>query len=204
LYSFRQRNEKREKKPWFSIFILGFVGGVIFINLWMQGKGPGASFIHSDSISRLGYLTVEKDLLFGYIIETRLKLVFMMILFSTTIIGICINYIVMGWLGLSMGILLANLAMEFGIKGTFVFIGCVFPHYLVYIPVIIYLTSWCYQICIKLYFPHKDNSIMNGSKKQQFIKLAIELLIILSFLLIGILLESYVNPIFLNRILQIL
>lgn len=194
----------RDKKPWFSIFMIGFIGGVIFINLWIQWKGESISIASRDTISQLEHLIIDRELLFSYILKTRMKMIGIMILLSTTMIGIGINYLAVGWLGASMGILLSNLAMEFGIKGTLVFLGCIFPHYFIYIPLIISIANWCYRVCAKLYFPHKDYSLMQGTKKQQFIKLLLELCIILFFLIIGILVESYINPIFLHNMLKIL
>lgn len=193
----------KEKSSWMFVFMTGFIVGVLFINFWDKSEMAQEGLVSIDTLQRLKYFQIDSSKFLGYVLEERLKTVFILTLLATTMIGILASYVYIGWLGISMGILLAVMTLRFGIKGTVLFGCCVFPQYLIYIPASILFVNWCVRICKKIHFKHLDFESTYGSKKQQILQAGIQLFAIIGVVIIGCLVECYVNPLFLNEIVKI-
>lgn len=202
IYQYKKDRGKGSGK-WLILFLFGFIAGIFMMNLWTEQFLTEGSVLDETSLARLKYLEVNKSSLLLYVLKKRLGTVWMVALLSTTFLGMLAVYGYTVWLGVSMGFLMSAFAIQFGMKGILLFVVGTFPQYLLYVPAIIWLLVWGYRMTIKLYFPDKDISGQYDNKKQLFLRNFIQLLMIHGVVIIGCLLESYVNPNIITKFLKI-
>ena len=99
-----------------------------------------------------------------------------------------------GALGIGWGALMAILGLRYGIKGLMIMLAAISPQVIVYLPACLYFFHLCYLLCVKLYFPHKDYWKGNGTTKVFLFKNLIYICMAIVVVIIGVVLESYVNP----------
>ncbi len=100
--------------------------------------------------------------------------------------------------GFSLGLFLGTATCRYGIKGILLCIVGIFPHYLCYVPAMVMLLQWCEDIYRSIYFYH---NITGQGKKSLPGKLGKPVLI-LGVLVLGCVLEAFVNPVLFKGFLQ--
>lgn len=193
---------QKEKTSWLFVFMTGFVIGVLLINFWDKAENVEEGLVSLYTLERLKYFEIDNGKLFWYVLEERLKVLFLLALLSTTILGIATVYCYMAWLGLSLGALLATMTLRFGMKGILLFGACAFPQYVLYIPLMAFFIHWCYGLCVRIHFPHKDYRGGLGNRKQQILRMLLQLTLLILGFLLGIVLECYISPVFLHKIIK--
>jgi len=96
--------------------------------------------------------------------------------------------------------------MRYGLKGILLIVGAFLPQYIFYVPAFWMLLNWGYHICCVMYFParvYDEKEYPFRSRKNFWLRQGLQLMTIFLVVIIGIVLESYVNPIFLTKILKI-
>ena len=126
-----------------------------------------------------------------------------LILLSSTGIGLISVYACVVWQGMLAGMTITAATIRFGIKGLLLILGSVFPHQLLLIPAQVMLLGWCYENSRKGQMKGNMVTPYYRSKKQQFLHQGIILLWIWIVILIGCFLESYVNPILISDLVKI-
>ncbi len=119
-----------------------------------------------------------------FVIQMRLAIIFGLFILSTTTLGSLFVYVHVLWYGISSGMLLAVALMRYGIKGILLLIAGIFPHYLIYVPAL-----------ILVFHLSKEKRIVNS-------KFMAQLLVISLVVIIGCILECYVNPEIVSKILK--
>lgn len=176
------------------VFFLGIIVGIILIFLCRNRLQTDIYLLNEEWVLYMQTGQVNSKSLFVYILFKRLKEMGLLVLLSTTVVGIVCIYGYTGLLGMGTGILLAVSCLRYGAKGLLLMLSAAFPQMLVYLPVFLYIFHLCYLLCVKLYFPHKDFWKSNSSTKVFLFKNILYILIAIAVVIIGILLESYVNP----------
>ena len=182
------------------IVLFCFVLGIIGANLVDKSKMSGFGLWNSYFIEKFKYARIRPGELFYYILEQRLPVMLLLILLSVTGLGLWIGGAFLAWQGFAAGFLMAASVVSYGAKGILLMGTAFFPQYLLYIPV--------YVACIYLTVFFRDRIRVRGEgsgrlhRKEYFLFLAICLLF-LGLYITGILLESYVNPFLLKKILKI-
>ncbi len=94
--------------------------------------------------------------------------------------------------------------MKFGFKGLVLCVGGILPQYLVYIPVTLMFLQRIYSFTLQLYGSNKTmiQTQQVRSKRQLYSGYIWSFLLFLACIVIGILLESYINPYILKIILK--
>ena len=82
--------------------------------------------------------------------------------------------------------------MRYGMKGLLLIAGSMMPHFLCYIPAFLLLADWCFQTCVRLYYPVRDYT--ENVQQQKKGKITGRFFMIHGIVIVGIILESYVNP----------
>lgn len=188
------------------VFLFGFFIGVFLINIWKDMFISDLGFLDEEMLYQMKYAQINSDKFFGYVLKQRLLLFFSLAVGATTYLGLLLAYGALLWFGFAGGCFVAALAIRYGFKGILLIVGIFMPHFIIYIPVFGILLSWCCYICCAMYFPGK---IYNGQESQYKNKKAFWIINIgrvaclLLVVIIGILIESYVNPIFLTKLLKI-
>ena len=88
------------------------------------------------------------------------------------------------WYGISSGLFLAIVLMRYGVKGLLLLVAGMFPHYLIYVPALILVFH------------------LSREKRTVSSKYILQLLVISSVVIIGCILECYVNPEIVEKILK--
>lgn len=159
-------------------------------------------FSHT-SVSRLKYIEIDGGRFFRYVLKHRMGEGAILLLLSTTGLGLVSVYASIIWQGMLAGMTITTAIIRYGIRGMLLILGGMFPHQLLLVPAQIMLLGWCYKNYSRGHFPGKYSPPYNKGRKQQYIRQAIGLLWIAIVIVIGCILESYVNPILISDLLKI-
>jgi len=120
-------------------------------------------------------LTGSKEL-FVYILKERVSLVLALFLLSTTYLGNMFTYLHVIWFGACSGMFLTIVMLRYGLKGILILFSGIFPHYFIYVPAMILTIS------------------LMREKRIPDRKFFGQLFVVLLVVIIGCILECYVNP----------
>ena len=193
--------ETKKNRLLTGIVAAGFILGVFLTSIWKNPLLEGNSLLMAEVLNGMKYIEVEAYAFFLYVLQKRMGAVFLMILLSTTWMGVVFSYSYATWLGISAGTLLATAVAQYGGKGIFLVLIAVFPQILIYAPVTFYLLDYCYEFCMMLYYPHKAK--MRKDNKESIKEMVLRFLPLLLVVITGCILESYVNPILVKNFLKI-
>lgn len=188
---------------WFYLFVAGFLAGVALMNLGGDSLLGAEGSLSETAIDRLRYMEIDNGKFLMYVLWERCKQFLFLGLMSTTYFGALTAYLYILWRGALTGMFMTTLLIRFGTKGILLMLAGCFPHQLLLVPAIIMMLYWCYQNCCFLYYPGKCAWPVYRSRKTQYLRQGIVLLWIVGVVLIGCILECYVNPILISDILKI-
>lgn len=155
------------------------------------------------SMNRLKYIEVNQVKFFQYVLRKRLGECALLLLLSTTALGMATVYGVVFWQGMLTGMMMTAAAIRFGLKGILLILGGMFPHQCLLLPAGIMLLGWCLENYFFIHTYGKGVSPYFRSKRQQFLHQGVLLMWIVLVTLIGCILESYVNPILISDLIKI-
>lgn len=188
------------------VFLFGFFIGVFLMNLWKNILITGTGFLDEEMLYQMKYTQIDVHKFFYYVLQKRLTLFAGLAVLATTYLGIVTTYGTFLWFGFASGMFMAAVSIRYGLKGILLLAAAFLPQYILYVPAFWLLLNWCYRICCTMYFPARiylEPEKQFRSKKSFFATHGLQLLIIFLVVIIGILLESYVNPIFITKLLKI-
>ncbi len=178
---------------------LCFVAGILCANLTDREQLGGFGIWNGYFIEKFKYARIQPLELFYYVLEERLLVFLLLLLFAATNWGILAGGLFLGWQCFAAGFLMAASVGAYGIKGILLTGTAVFPQYLLYIPLYIsylYLASFWRQRARGQGLEGKKRPLRDYSL---FILLCA---CMLSIYIAGIFLESYVNPYLLKNVLK--
>lgn len=185
------------------LFTIGLFLGILIVNLGYDTWIKDGSLLGADMIVRLKNSVPDGNGLFGYIIKHRLFTVCMLGILATTIIGLPAVCGYICYAGLSAGCLLSVAVIRYGIRGLLLMAAGILPQGILLIPAYMALFVWAVSVNRMLYSknPYKEYYIRYS--RQVYIKKGLQIMGIAAVVIIGCLLESYVNPKLLHLILKI-
>ena len=181
---------------WFCLFLGGFLLGVILMNVCCEIFLTEEGIFAASDINRLKYLEIESKNFFVYVMKKRVRNAVIPVLLSTTMLGSIAVYGCLVWQGMAMGMMITAAVIRFGIKGLLLILAGVFPHQFLLFPAMIMMLVWCYDNC-------GNRAVYRPGIQKHYMKQTVSLLWICFMLLIGCILESYVNPMLVSDILKI-
>jgi len=185
--------------PYLPLFIVGLMLGTIVMNAGKALLLEGTGLLDEYTLYQMKYMTVDSNALFVYVLGQRMKVAAILVIMATTYLGLIVSGGVVFWYGMSTGMFLSAVVIRYGLKGIlFALIG-IFPQFLFYVPAVVILIVWCEDTCRSIYF---RGGITDGIRRLLPKKL-LQLLIIVSIMAAGCILESYVNPYFVSKLLKI-
>jgi len=100
--------------------------------------------------------------------------------------------------GFTTGFFISSVAMQYGIKGLLLILAYIFPHGLIYIPVVILCLYNGYRLSKTIYYdnPGSLSLIIRQLKSYMFL-----LIFLVALILLGSFLEAYAGSFFLKKIL---
>lgn len=185
------------------LFTIGLFLGILIVNIgydtWI-GKG---SLLGADMIVRLKDSILDGNGLFVYVLKHRLFTVCMLGLLATTMIGLPAVCGYVCYMGLSAGCLLSVAVIRYGIRGLLLMAAGIFPQGILLIPGYAALFIWAIGVNRMLYFHGVNREYYIGYGRQAYLKRGMQMVGIIIVVMIGCLLESYVNPKILQFVLKI-
>lgn len=184
------------KKNTFLIFMV-FLCGVICANVLGIASGRELGAMNEYFINRYMYANIQGRELFPFLFYKRVPEFFLLLFLSVGLYG---TFIVDGYicyLGFSVGFLSVISIMNCGIKGIFLMFGFFLPQWFLYAPA---LGFWRYGL---LHYKGSRKEPLPGEKKRG-VAFAAAWMIAGILLLLGIFMESYVNPFFLQKIVRMI
>lgn len=193
------RGLKAGSNTFLAFFCAGLIVGIFVVNV---GKrillGEGSMFDES-VLYHLKYMTVDSNALFWYVFRKRAVRFLGLAILSSTYLGLVACMGAAFWYGLSAGAFLSVLAIRYGVKGVLLAVISMFPQYLVYVPMALGLLLWCEELFRGIYL-RGDYSVTD---RGFLVKKAGRLLVLFVVLVVGCLLEGYMNPYLLMGFLKI-
>lgn len=162
-----------------------------------------AGIFNAASMNRLKYIEINHEKFFQYVLKKRMGECVLLLLLSTTALGTMTVYGVVLWQGMLMGMMTTAAAIRYGLKGILLILGGMFPHQCLLLPAGIMLLSWCMENSFLIHTYGKGTSPFFRNKRQQFLHQGVLLMWIILVMLIGCILESYVNPILISDLIKI-
>lgn len=188
---------------WFYLFLGSFLIGVFIMNMAGDTLLTEEGIFSPSTMNRLKYIEIDSGKFFPFVLKQRMGSCILMLLLSTTGLGLAAVYIRIIWQGVLTGMIITAAAIRFGMKGLLLILAGSFPHQILLIPAGIMLLGWCYENCCHMHFAEKYTLPGYGNKKQTIIRQGGTLLWIAAVVLIGCILESYVNPILILDLIKI-
>ena len=186
------------KKTTFLFFLL-FLCGVICANISGVAFGRELGAMNEYFINRYMYASIQKQELFLFLFYERVPGFLLMVLLSIGIYGTLVADGYLCYLGFSVGFLSVIAIIDCGIRGILLIAGFFLPQWLFYAPV---LLLWHYEL--QYYKKQGRDSISAGVKKGRHMKLAVSVILGGFLFLLGLFMESYVNPFFLQKIVRMI
>lgn len=140
--------------------------------------------LDENSLSLMKYHAGNNKSLFLFVLRERIWVVLFMFLMSTTYLAGVTVWGIIIWYGTGIGALLAISIMRYGVAGIFLLLAAGMPHYLLYVPAMIITL----QLCKERRIPNK--------------KFWIQFIVLEAVVIIGCFLESYVNLMLVEKIIN--
>lgn len=165
------------------LFMSGFLFGIIFANLAANNYLTDARIINEYELTEFANENKGNEEFVVYLIFLRLIPFAILFALSYSRIRKLIVFAFLTWTGFSCGLLMAMEIISIGISGIMLYFAGILPQYLFYVPAYVILL-W--------------NMYTSASKKWSASKVGV----MAAFMVIGIVLEGYVNPFCLKWIIK--
>lgn len=192
---------RRNHIPFLPIFLISFFAGIVIMYIWKEALLFNTGLLDEYSLYHMKYMTLDKNALFFYVLSKRFKVVILTIILATTYLGLFFLLGLTIWYGTATGMVLAAVLIRYGLKGIFLILAGVFPQYLFYIPALVLLVSMCENLYQNIGMKKimGDKALLHGSWTRYFLRYIILIFIVL----LGCILESYLNPFIIKNLLKI-
>ncbi len=197
------QNKNAVYRVWLCIFIAGIFTGTFIMNLGSNIFLGDDGVFNSASLSRIKYLEVDGKSFFPYVLRHRIKPILFLGVISTTSLGVAAAYFCIAWQGILTGMLITAAVIRYGVKGMLLILAGLFPQQLLLLPAGIMMLCWCYENCCFKYYPGRCMWPAYGNKHKQYLHQGMLLVWIICVVVIGCILECYVNPILMTDIVKI-
>lgn len=175
--------------PVWQLFLVGFLIGILIMKIGESILLEKTGIFDEEVLYHMKYMTVDHNALFCYVLRKRLLTVLILAVLSTTYLGMAVCMGTALWYGAAAGGVLAVMVLRYGIKGILLAAASLFPHYLIYFPVIFMLLAWGESVYVGIY-----HRIGAETEQNLLIKKTGQLAAIIGMTVAGCALEGYVNP----------
>ncbi len=191
--------EKYRLRLILCLIVTSFVAGILIGNALKDTLVKSGGILNPELLYELKYAAIDKKAFFFYVLRERLLIFLILIVLSTTWLGMVATYTCCVWMGISFGMLCAVSVLQYGLKGIFLIMAGVFPQGLIYLPVSILFLEWSRELCRTLYYTEE----YPGDRNREIRKKAVQYLAGLAALTAGCLLEGYISPGIVGSLLKV-
>lgn len=175
------------------ISFLGFVSGVLYVSLKDGNILLDDGILNEEVVFKLQNVEMDKRAFLILCLGNRLRDFLLLLLLAYSSINIIFNTLFFGVQGFFVGSVMEVLAIRFGVQGLFIYVGLIFPHGIFYVLGYICLGCWCLRMEM-----NQENGIRRKVEKIRKGIAYKKIMIAFVSVIIGILLETYVNTIILQ------
>ena len=198
----------KQSRLLFGIVALGFLLGLVLMNTGKKVLLENTGLLNENMLYTVKYAPVDSNAFFLYVLQKRLGCALILAVLSTTWLGLAAVWTCAAWLGISFGMLVMASLLRYGLKGILLIAVGIFPQAFVYFPAALLLLRWSYEFCMTIYFPDKiqGSALLHEERGGKYALLrnkAVTFVLLLGVVIIGCILESYVNPKMIINLLQI-
>lgn len=197
----REEGELKLTNKQLILFIIGICGGILLANLVKSELLSGTELLGNSALLQVRYAVIDSKSLFLRLLGQRLGEAVLLVLLSTTFLGLVAVWFYAFRYGLSLGLLLATLLAGHGIKGLLLLIAGLLPQMLVYVPVWALLLALAERTCRRLYYMNGNEGL--AGLKRMGMHLSAQAGLLLFVLAAGCWLEAYINPYLLRLVVKI-
>ncbi len=162
----------------------------------------GGIFLSEYTLVCLGQVEMNYSAFLKYLLQKRVGEFVLLAILSSTYLGIFSICAYAGWVGLSAGMFVTDVVSAYGVKGVVLFLAGLLPHQILLIPCGAIFLCWCYKMCVELYYPAKSGKDFYVNKKQFIVRKFMQFQVIIGVVIIACLVECYVNPYIMRKILK--
>jgi stage II sporulation protein M len=177
------------------LFVVGIIIGSFFANYLDTSQTNELGILNHYFLDKYSSITLNHIDLLKYILMNRLKLILYLWFFGLTFFGIPVAIISLMYFGVSFGFMLSIGTVVYGWKGILLNLSYLFPHFIIYVPLMVYLIHKSFDLCATLYY--KKLAVSKSyrlNNKQLFTEYILVLILCTLFIIIGALLETFINP----------
>jgi len=176
------------------VFLTGFCIGMVFFYLL---RGNNTTPFDKEQLMWLQNINLNYTGLLEYIFGLRFgQLAFCAICALSTLGGV-LAYLIMGWYGFELGVIIFSLVYQYGMKGIFLTISMFVPQGIFYVIAFLLIFHKCWNSNGKYY--HKEETITKKGRLDKLNKIKKPAIILCVFGM-GVLCEVYINPILVKKI----
>lgn len=183
------------------VFLIGICGGIVLANLGKSEMLSGSALLEEDALMQVRYAVIDSRSLFFCLLQQRLGEAGLLLLLSTTFLGIAAVWVYAFRYGVSLGLLLATLLTGCGARGILLLFAGLLPQMLVYIPVWVLILALAERTCRRLYYLNGNEGL--AGLKRMWVHLSAQAGLLLFALAVGCVLEAYVNPYLVRFVLKL-
>jgi len=181
---FSLKQLRLEKISLSNIYVFSLVATMLFLLLRKNAVLIQTSLFSEATLKEIQVRLSGESPTFLFVLQQRLAIIISLFVLSTTTLGNLYVYMNVLWYGISSGLFLSVVLMRYGVKGLLLLVAGMFPHYLIYVPAL-----------VLVFHLSREKRTVNS-------KFILQLLVISSVVIIGCILECYVNPEVVAKILK--
>lgn len=176
---------RESKKQLLVLYMLGFLAGILYANIVSKQYVTVTGIFNEYFLNQYAQTEVVVEEYIWYIIQVRALPLILICLLGCTKLKKPTVLLCLLWTGFSTGMLAVSSVMHLGLKGILLCVVGMMPHFIFYI--------LAYTVLLWFFYNY-PNTKWNSGKT---------LFVILTFM-IGMILESYVNPILMKVFIKTL
>ena len=172
------------------LLLIGIVLGTILANILQRFYLNDLETINQYFSTNVNLIKINYGSLMKYIITSRLKEFILIWISCCMVFGMPLLSLLITYKGICIGFTLSSAILCYGFKGIIVYFAYIFPQCIIYIPVYILMVKKGYDLCETLYFSSKVSFKGKKSITREYLPI---FLLLLLFLWIGCIVETYIN-----------
>lgn len=170
------------RKQLFVFFMPGFLLGILYVNLILRKYTADPGIFSDYFLKQYQSASVVAQEFIWYLVRVRFVPFLFLLGLAFTKVRKISSIAFLAWTGFSSGMLLSMAVLDKGIKGSLLCLVGIFPQFLLYIP--------AYMVAIWYGYTYPQNKW--NTQKSVFVGLA---------MVVGVILEAYVNPMLMQAFL---
>lgn len=179
------------------LFFAGFLGGIAFIYLCGDTYLKESHVLGEESLRMAANAQIDARALFVRLFLLRGKWLLLLWLLGYTVAALPALLIALAWLGFSMGAFISLFVIRMRLMGVLLFLASVLPQILLYAPLVWILGRAVYEKGMERF--RKGEVFGSRRTERDYMRTAA---VCLAILLLGLALESSVNPLLLRAVVN--